>query len=221
MANKVTKHDAHVKKYKRRLLDAAHYAANRERIIEKRKVKRELNKEAINEKGRQYRVSNKEKLSAYQKDYYAANKEKKMAASKAYYDSHKDEKLCYNRRYLGVPENRKRVNLQQIAYQRRNPAYTLARHVLKRVYSGIKSGLKKSNVFDLVGYTSEDLRAYMETLFVDGMSWDNHGEWHIDHIKPVAKFKAEGVTDVAIINALSNLQPLWATDNLSKGSRYD
>lgn len=106
-------------------------------------------------------------------------------------------------------------------YQQANPAYTLARDTLKRLKNGAKSGLKTSQVFDLVGYTSDELRAHMETLFTEGMSWDNHGEWHIDHIKPVAAFKAEGITDVAIINALTNLQPLWAADNLSKGGRYE
>ena len=213
-------HDAHVKKYKRRLLDATHYAANRERIRAKRKLQRELNKEEINEKGRQYRSANKEKLSAYQKDYYSSNKEKKKVASKAYYESHKDEKLAYNREYLKDPENRKKYNEHQVAYMRRNPAYTLARDTIKRLYIGVKTGLKTSAVFDLVGYTSEDLRAHMEDLFTEGMSWDNHGEWHIDHIKPIAVFKAEGVTDLRIINALSNLQPLWAEDNLSKGAKF-
>ncbi|AVH85447.1 hypothetical protein Rostov1_00057 [Vibrio phage Rostov-1] len=51
------------------------------------------------------------------------------------------------------------------------------------------------------------------------MSWDNWGEWHIDHIKPVAQFKREGITDPKIINALSNLQPLWAEENLKKSDK--
>lgn len=216
----MVKHDAHVRKYKRRLLDAAHYAANKERIRAKRKIQRELNKDAINEKGGQYRAANKEKLSTYQKTYYLMNKEKRIAASKAYYESHKDAKLLYNKEYLKDPENRKRSNAHKIAYMRRNPAYTLARDALRRLHTGVKSGLKESAVFALVGYTSEDLMAHMETLFTEGMSWDNHGDWHIDHIKPIAAFKAEGVTDLRIINALPNLQPLWAKDNLSKGAKF-
>lgn len=48
------------------------------------------------------------------------------------------------------------------------------------------------------------------------MSWDNRGEWHIDHIVPVAVMVRDGITDPAIINALTNLQPLWAKDNLAK-----
>ena len=50
------------------------------------------------------------------------------------------------------------------------------------------------------------------------MSWDNYGEWHIDHKKPISKFK-DGIS-ISTINALSNLQPLWAKDNLSKGNKF-
>lgn len=67
-------------------------------------------------------------------------------------------------------------------------------------------------------YSSRDLKAHLESLFQPGMSWGNYGDWHIDHIKSVKAFLAEGVTDPAKINALENLQPLWAAENISKGS---
>lgn len=73
----------------------------------------------------------------------------------------------------------------------------------------------------LLDFTPNDLFERMESLFYDGMSWDNHGEWHVDHIKPVKAFLDEGVKDPAIINALDNLQPLWAQDNRRKSARYE
>ena len=51
------------------------------------------------------------------------------------------------------------------------------------------------------------------------MSWDNHGEWHIDHIKPISKFSFDD--DIKIINGLNNLQPLWKKDNLIKSNKYN
>ena len=60
----------------------------------------------------------------------------------------------------------------------------------------------------------------IESQFVDGMGWHNRSEWHIDHIRPIKLFLDEGVTDIYTINALENLQPLWASDNLKKGARY-
>lgn len=77
-----------------------------------------------------------------------------------------------------------------------------------------------AKTFDLVGYSKTDLMNSIECQFKDGMSWDNYGKWHIDHIKPISLFIKEGVKDPSIINALSNLQPLWASENISKGSRY-
>ena len=52
------------------------------------------------------------------------------------------------------------------------------------------------------------------------MTWENRGDWHIDHIKPMSLLIKEGVTCLRIINALSNLTPLWAHDNRSKGASY-
>lgn len=60
----------------------------------------------------------------------------------------------------------------------------------------------------------------LESLFLNGMSWGNRSEWHIDHIKPIKAFLDEGETNYNIINNPSNLQPLWAKDNLSKGAKY-
>lgn len=72
---------------------------------------------------------------------------------------------------------------------------------------------------EVLGYNKHDLMSNLESLFTDGMTWSNYGDWHIDHIKSIKSFLDEGVTDPKIINALSNLQPLWAFDNLSKGSK--
>ena len=69
-----------------------------------------------------------------------------------------------------------------------------------------------------MGYSALDLKLHMEKLFVDGMCWENHGKWHIDHIKPVSKFDKD--TLVSEVCALSNLQPLWATDNHIKYNKY-
>lgn len=54
------------------------------------------------------------------------------------------------------------------------------------------------------------------------MSWENYGEWHIDHVTPLSWFQYKSVTDEGFSAAwaLNNLQPLWAEDNLSKNNRY-
>jgi hypothetical protein len=78
-------------------------------------------------------------------------------------------------------------------------------------------GKKESTTYEILGYSAEQLKEHLKTLFEDGMSWENWGEWHIDHIIPVSKFEKD--TDPKIVNSLSNLQPLWASDNIKKSNR--
>ena len=81
---------------------------------------------------------------------------------------------------------------------------------------------KKNKTFNTLGYSPDDLIYHLEKQFKDGMSWDNYGEWHIDHIKPDSWFNYKSTDDEEFKKswALSNLQPLWARDNLSKNNRY-
>ena len=75
----------------------------------------------------------------------------------------------------------------------------------------------------LVDYTLDDLIQHLEKQFQVGMNWANHGRygWHIDHIKPKASFSFTSSDDIEFRQcwALDNLQPLWAEDNLRKGSK--
>lgn len=77
---------------------------------------------------------------------------------------------------------------------------------------------KSSSTLEILGYSSDDLKIHIESLFKEGMTWDNYGEWHIDHIKPVSLF--DNTEEVTVVNSLKNLQPLWAFENLSKGNRF-
>ena len=75
---------------------------------------------------------------------------------------------------------------------------------------------------DLVGYNLDKLIQRLEVNFKPGMSWDNYGEWHIDHKKPQSLFKFKSSEDKGFKHCwmLCNLQPLWAKENLVKNNRY-
>lgn len=104
------------------------------------------------------------------------------------------------------------------AYRKKNPEIIFIRRCFARLLTPFNGD--RGRYEEAIGYTASDLREHIEANFSEGMTWDNHGDWHIDHIKPISLFIKEGVIDVKIIHALSNLQPLWKFDNLSKGSKY-
>ena len=78
---------------------------------------------------------------------------------------------------------------------------------------------KSDRTMKLIGCSWKDLKKHLENQFVNGMSWDNYGEWHIDHIIPCASFDLSDPNQQRICFNFRNLQPLWAKDNLSKGSK--
>lgn len=80
---------------------------------------------------------------------------------------------------------------------------------------------KSGRIRDMLGYEPSDLVAHLERLWKPGMDWSNYGKggWHVDHIRPVRSFPPE--TPVSVMSALSNLQPLWESENCSKGGRYE
>ncbi len=82
------------------------------------------------------------------------------------------------------------------------------------------SGARKSqSTIALLGCSIPDLKSYLESKFLPGMTWDNRSSWHIDHRKACAKFDLTDVDQQRQCFHYSNLRPLWAVDNLRKGSK--
>ena len=76
---------------------------------------------------------------------------------------------------------------------------------------------KKSRAHIILGTDWSVVKLHMESLFKEGMTWNNHGEWHIDHIIPISSGKTED--EVIKLCHYSNLQPLWAEENLLKSDK--
>ena len=84
----------------------------------------------------------------------------------------------------------------------------------------LKGGRKPDSYSKTIGCSPKELYQHIENKFAEGMSWDNYGEWHVDHIKPISKHNLDDPKEVEKINHYSNLQPLWAKDNIEKGNFY-
>ena len=97
------------------------------------------------------------------------------------------------------------------------PKYKISRNLANSIRQSLRTG-KRGSWEGLVGYSLRELREHLERRFQEGMSWENYGEWHIDHVLPIASFDFSTTEDKNFKRcwALSNLQPLWAKDNWAK-----
>lgn len=113
-------------------------------------------------------------------------------------------------------QNRKAYIKNKIAT---DPVYKLKKALRTRLYLAIRGRYRSGIAIRNLGCSIPDFLNYFETLFQPGMSWENHGKWHIDHIRPLTSFDLSNQEEITKSCHYTNLQPLWEHDNLSKGNR--
>lgn len=182
---------------------------------------------------RRYCVSNKEKITvanrAWAEKHPGRFKAIQLKSDLKRYNDLKDsgsdeyqellrKKHKASKRYARTyPERVSITRRRRYDRDKRERPYALAwRSLLYRVVSQLGTQ-KEGSTEEALGYSALDLKDHMEGLFQDGMSWSNHGEWHIDHKRPVSSFNE--AHSPAQVNALDNLQPLWSSDNIKKGAK--
>lgn len=175
---------------------------HRNNCIKCKKEHADLNRELLNKQARDYYYANKEAIIKSQSEYYHKNAESKKEYAKKY---RKDNKQEINDKY----------------YARRNTdcLFKLSCNIRTLIcLSFRKNGYKKnSKANKILGCSFDEFKEYIENQFVDGMSWNNQGKWHLDHIYPVSL--AESEEHLIKLNHYTNFQPLWAIDNFKKGNR--
>lgn len=189
-----------------------HYLKNIEKISEQNKKYREDNKEYFIEYNKKYREDNKEKISDKSKKYRENNKE----SIKVWRENNPDKIKGYREKYSKSESCKEHRKNWYRSIKKRSPHVLAWRTILNNTLKRFGKQ-KEDETIKLLGYSAIQLKEYIESLFTEGMSWDNYGEWHIDHIKPVSSYGSD--TPVDVVNSLENLQPLWAFDNLSKGNK--
>lgn len=101
-----------------------------------------------------------------------------------------------------------------------NIEYKLTCICRSRLRDALKGKCKSKKTMELVGCGIDALKKHIELKFQDGMSWDNYGKWHIDHIRPCSSFDLTDAKQQEECFHYTNLQPLWAAENLQKGSKW-
>ncbi len=166
---------------------------------------------------KKYYIKNKGKINnckkiflvknpGYNRDYYRRNVEKLRASSKKWHS----ENLCYFRDYY---KNRKKSDIE----------YRISSNLRSRIRAAISNqyGCKAYKTTDLIGCSISECRKMIGNKFEYAMSWENYGEWHIDHIRPLSSFDLTCPEQQKIAFHYTNLQPLWADDNRMKSNKLD
>ena len=161
------------------------------------------NKSAINSKKKQYYKNNKENIKTRQQNYYINNKEKILLKQKKY-----------------QKKNKLKINKYHRNRRIKDEKYRILHSLRVRLNQTTKGRLSDSTK-KLIGCSLEELKIHLENQFTKGMNWKNYGRngWHIDHIKPCTSFDLTDPVQQKQCFHYSNLQPLWAKDNISKGNK--
>lgn len=176
-----------------------------------------------------YREEHKQTINTRQKKY----KETHKAERKVWLEKNKEKQAAYNKEYQAKyrKENAERLKEQQATYfqtnkqkinerirKRRaeNIQLRLANNLRARIPVALKGIAKSAHTIDLIGCSVDALRDHLSAKFDDKMSWDNYGEWHVDHIIPCAAFNLSDPIEQRICFHYTNLQPMWAKDNIAK-----
>lgn len=197
----------------------------RERNKEYRKEYKKINAEAIRKKEVEWRSRNRDKVLAAKKRWYQKHKAKVLKYHSEYYEKNKDILLPQMSAYQkSIRPIRTKYELE---YRRKrfkaDPGYKLRAVLRARIVTAlVRSKTKKiATTEQLIGCPVEKARKHIESLFKDGMTWENHGDWHIDHIRPLASFDLTDIEQQKIAMHYTNLQPLWAVENMKKSAKYE
>jgi len=159
------------------------------------------------------------------KKWRDSNKEYMSNKSKTWYEQNKEHRKEYLKEYRekNIDKIRKTKRDYQQHLRDTNPTYKLISYFRTAIYQVLKESNvgKNKHYFDVLQYTPKQLIDHLELQFTDGMTWDNYGEWHVDHIKPISSFNIIEMGDNEFMKCwcLNNLQPMWGEENIRKSNK--
>ena len=222
----------------RKIRKRACYEKNRERTLAQNREYR--NRPDIREKVRERRRNNRDTVLRWKRDWYRRNRERILVQQKALKQNQtpeeKAKRLTWHRAYYASKRegirrmqkeyrrrNLKRDNLARVIKRRTNVQFALRcriRNHVRKIILRLGAFASRSHYIELLGCSLSDLASHIENKFLPGMSWENRNLWHLDHIRPLKTFDLSEPAQLAAACHFTNLQPLWAADNLRKGHRW-
>ena len=152
-------------------------------------------------------------------------KERKRKNYDKWYEQNKEHRREYHKQWRteNVDKWRKIKRDYEKNRKANDPLYKLISNFRTAIYQVLKENNveKNKHYFDILKYTPEDLIQHLEKQFTSDMTWENYGEWHVDHKKPITSFNFQEMGDDEFMKcwSLDNLQPLWGEENIRKSNK--
>lgn len=203
-----------------------YYEKNKEKILRKKKENYYKNRESKIQYSRDYYNKNKDKILSdpeykekariRSKKYRDENREKYLLSKKLIREKNKDKISIYNKQYREANKNYfKNYNYNYKKNRKKEDIdFRIICNLRSRLSNIVKRKSNSLSVKKLLGCNFKTLKSHLENKFTEGMNWDNYGEWHLDHIIPISSGSSE--EDYKKLCHYTNLQPLWAVDNIRK-----
>ena len=180
-------------------------------------------KSCFAKKRKEHYQKNREAVLAQQKEYYAdpKNREARRAYSKEYNADPKNREaiLAHAKKYNASPKGKERKNARIKEKKQSDPLYKLKLNTRSLISHSIKkAGFKKnSKTHKILNCSFEEFMSHLEKQFNSGITWENYGKWHLDHIVPVSLASTE--EEIIKLNHYKNFQPMWGPENNSKSNK--
>ena len=165
-----------------------------------------------------YTRENQDKVKQSRKRHYKSNLQKVKAKQAIYRTKNREKLRLYYRKFDKL--NRNKITSRERRRYASDPNFKLKKNLRNRIRLALQNTAKQTSTDLLLGASTKQVRQHIESQFQSGMTWDNYGEWHIDHRLPCASFDLSNPDEQKVCFHYTNLQPLWAKDNLSKGAKH-
>jgi hypothetical protein len=159
------------------------------------------------------------------KRHYFKNREKRLQYFSDWQKDNRDRLNDYHQKWREKNIDKHREYKRKYEKHRKDtdPIYKLISNFRTAIYQVLKENNvdKNGHYFEVLKYTPEELINHLEKQFTDGMTWDNYGQWHVDHKLPITHFNINEIGDDEFMKcwSLSNLQPLWGDENIRKSNK--
>ena len=159
------------------------------------------------------------------KKWREKNKEYTSEKSKIWYEKNKEYRKEYYNKWRSENPDKWRESKRNYERTRKanDPLYKLVANFRTAIYTVLKENNmdKYGHYFEILQYSPEELATNLENQFTEGMTWENYGEWHVDHKLPITSFNFQKIGDNEFMKCwcLDNLQPMWGDENIRKSNK--